>query len=528
MFSLLSWRSTESRSWEEELDCVNVRLLDRLASSFLNRSLRIKLTLSVVLPLVLILGTFTAIQYARYRRSVLDNLSLLTTQTSLIIENSLQHAMLSRNRDELQHTLDAIGENEMLQVVYLMDPSGKVVFAPKGEGVGMQLDNSEPSCLTCHSVPADERPSSVVITLPDGNRIFRSMNPIENHPPCYQCHDPEERLLGLLLTDTSMAPLEVPLASSLRENLIWWIATILVTVLVAYLAVNRFVIRRLEGLSTAISELGDGQFPPKLAETQPDEIGQLAGVFNAMSRRVKSREEENRKLSDKLRRQSLQRAELLKRQISAQENERKRVARELHDVLGQALSGLAFQFEAMRGLINSDPERAQSQLTKNLELINGTTEQMYDLILDLRPSTLDDLGLPAALRTYAERLFAGTGIAYEIDSTGMYERVQSEVETALYRIFQEALSNIMRHSGAEHVYIKLSRHDSIFEGEILDDGHGFDLETVETNGEAGRGLGLLGMQERAAECGGHLEIISGDGNGTIIRVRIPLKKRANG
>ena len=507
---------------------MKVRLLNRLTSSTPNRSLRTKLTLSLVLPLIIILGTITAIQYERHRKSVLDNLSLLTAQTSQIIENSLQHAMLSRNRDEIQRTLDAISENDMLRVVYLLDPAGQVVFAPQREGVGTQLDNRDPSCMSCHSMPADERRSSIVITLPGGDRIFRSMNPIENRPPCHECHDPEERLLGLLLTDTSMAPLELPLATDLRENLIWWIVTIFVTVLVAYLAVSRFVIRRLEGLAAAIVDLGHGQIPPLLPETQPDEIGQLARVFNSMSRRVKSREEENRKLSDKLRRQSLQRAELLKHQISAQENERKRVARELHDVLGQALSGLAFQSEVMRGLIISDPEGAQKLLAKNLTIINGTTEQMYDLILALRPSTLDDLGLPAALRTHADHLLAETGIAYDIDSQGMTERFQPEMETALYRIFQEALSNIIRHSEAEHVHIKLSRGDNFFEGEILDDGRGFDLLNVRTDGDASRGLGLLGMQERAAQCGGHLEINSKPGRGTSIRIRIPLNERVDG
>lgn len=498
-----------------------------MLSSF-KRSLRTKITISVVLPLLFILGSFTAIRYLRHKRAVLDNLSFLASQTSQVIEISLQQAMLSGNKEGLQNTLDDIGENEGIQVIYLMDASGRVVFAPKTEGVGRRLDHSDPACQPCHSLPIAERPGSTVVNLPDGERVFRSMNPIENRPTCQACHNPDERLLGLLLTDISMAPLESPLAADLRENLIWWVATILVTMLVANLAVDRFVIRRLEGLAAAIAGLNHEQLPPPLPDTQPDEIGQLASVFNAMTRRVEAREKENRTLSEDLRRQSMQRGELVKRLITAQEDERKRVARELHDELGQALTGLAFQAEVMQQLIISDPEGALYQLAQTRALINETAGQMYDLILALRPSALDDLGLAAALRANADRLLAGTGITFDLDSRGLSDRLQPEMETALYRIFQEALSNVLRHSGAEQVHIKLARRDNVFDGEIVDNGHGFDPQTVRLNGDAPRGLGLLGMQERVAQCGGQLEIISKPGSGTCIRIRIQLKERSDG
>ena len=141
---------------------------------FVRGSLRVKVTLGVVLPLVLILGTFSAIEYTRQREAVLTNLSFLASQTGQAIENSLQHAMLTQNLVELQHVLDSISEGESFRVIYLLDTSGQVTFAPKGEGVGTQLDNRESNCQPCHRLPVAERPGSVVITLADGQRVFRS------------------------------------------------------------------------------------------------------------------------------------------------------------------------------------------------------------------------------------------------------------------------------------------------------------------------------------------------------------------
>lgn len=496
--------------------------LESLRSRLLHLSLRAKITLSVILPLFVILGSFTGIQYVRHQKMVLENLSVLAAQTGLVIENSLRQAMLARDREELQHTLDSIGDSEMLSRVYLVDTSGRVVFSPDHQGVGDQLDNRDPTCQPCHKLPAAERPKSVVITLSDGQRVFRSMNPIENRPECQACHNSSDRLLGLLLTDISMTPIESSMAADFRESLLWWIATIIVTVLVANQAVSRFVIWRLEKLAKAIKDFGQGQLPSPLPETQPDEIGSLTSVFNAMTHQLKDRDTENRILSDNLRRQSSQRGELLKRLITAQEDERKRVARELHDELGQALAGLSFQLKILENSIDVESQQTAKQLNEIRSLVTRTSDRMYDLIMALRPSSLDDLGLTAALNTHAERMLSGSGISFEIDSRKLSERLPANLETALYRIFQEALSNIIHHANAKKIKIKLARENGFFEGHILDEGRGFILEEVQMDGQNPRGLGLLGMRERVTQFGGQMEILSKPGLGTSIHIKIPL------
>lgn len=496
--------------------------LERLFHSFARRNLRTKVTLGVVLPLLLVFGLFTTIEYFRQRALLLNNLSLLAANAGQVIENNLRHEMLRSDFEGVQELLDSIGANEAYQGLYLLDTTGEVIFAPDGTGVGSRLDNNQPDCQPCHRLSPEVRPSSIVVTTADGQRVFRSMQPIENDEACNECHDPEQKLIGVLLIDASITSIEAPLAIYLREKLMWWAATILTAVVVVNLALSRFVLGRLEKLANAISLFGHSQHPPPLDDNQTDEIGQLAEAFRIMTENVESRRKENRTLSEHVQRQSAQRGELLKRLITAQEDERKRVARELHDDMGQVFSGLAFRLEAIERDFASDPDHALQQLKQSQNIVANGTDRMYDLILALRPSALDDLGLVAALRSQAERILKQTGITFELDIKSMNGRLPPELETALYRIFQEALSNVVRHAEATKLSVTLACNDHTFEGKIEDNGRGFDLTSIQTNGDNIRGLGLLGMQERVIQCGGSMEIISNQGLGTKIRILIPL------
>ena len=488
------------------------------------RSLRAKVTISVVLPLILILGTFMVVEYQTQQNSILDNLALLASQTGQTIQSSLEIAMLNHNQEELQHILDSIGKSQILRIVYLLDTSGKVVFAPEGQGVGTQLDNRDSTCQPCHHLPPAQRPSSIVVSLSAGERVFRTMNPIVNMPQCQGCHDPKQHLNGVLLTDISMAPLEASLTKGLWQHFLWWIAAIIVSVIVANLVLDRFVLHRLQGITAAIRDLGLGQQSSPLPETHNDEVGQVSLAFNEMARQIEKRNTENEHLSEDLQRQITERGELLRRLITAQEDERARVARDLHDELGQALAGLSLQTEAIKAMILSNPEKALSFLNQTQNLIVDTSEKMYNLILALRPSVLDDLGLVAALRVHAERILKDTGIQFKLNASNFSERLPLEVETALYRIFQEAINNVVRHAHASKVYMSLSLENKIFRGEIVDDGQGFDFEAIRASSDKPRGLGLLGMQERVAQYHGKIEVSSSVENGTTIVIWIPLEE----
>jgi signal transduction histidine kinase len=485
-------------------------------------NLRTKVTLGVALPLLLILGVFTALEYGRHRTTLLDNLSLLASHAGQVVELNLRHQMLESDFDGVQELLAEIGAKEEFRVLYILNPSGEVVFASNAGDQGLMLDNREAECQDCHRLPANERPASVVATTSDGEPVFRSMRPIENSQACSRCHEPEQRILGLLLTDISIDPLQAPLSAHLRESIIWGIGGILVAIVVVNLALDRLVLRRLEGLTANIARFGQEQRLPPVIANEDDEIGQLLATFQTMAEKVAARSAENQMLSDSIQRQSVARGKLLKRLITAQEDERTRIARELHDNLGQLLGGLALRLEALERMTDPDSQQALEILNQAQSLVTFGTNRMYDLILDLRPAALDDLGLLATLRAHAQRTVNGTGLTVEFDTSGLNGRLPPEVETVLYRIFQEALNNVVRHAHATRVQVSLARRNHSLIGRIGDNGCGFDPVTINANPDNHRGLGLLGMQERVAHCGGRLEIRSQPGQGTILTIYIPL------
>ena len=141
----------------------------------LSNSLRAKITLGVILPLVIILGVFTIIENKRQQEVLLGHLTSSASRSVRVIENSLRHAMLKSDFSEVQTVLDSINEAEDFRVVYLLNTNGEIIFAPNQVGVGTRLNNVEPGCQPCHRLEANARPGSVIVTAEDGQRVFRSM-----------------------------------------------------------------------------------------------------------------------------------------------------------------------------------------------------------------------------------------------------------------------------------------------------------------------------------------------------------------
>lgn len=504
------------------------RLIKLTFVKFSSMNLRVKASLLILLPVIAVVVLSSAIGYFQQRERALASMSLLASQTGRVIENALKRDMLLSDFERIQSTFDSIGEDERIQLLYILDTSGKVVFAPKGKGVGRSLDNRDETCQPCHRLPASERPSGVVVTNAEGTRVFRSMHPIENRPECSACHDPDQELIGVLLTDFSIAPVENALAVDVRNNMAWWIGTVGVMVILVNLAIHHMVLRRISVLEQAITNFGHRGHPSRLAETPDDEIGRLSATFNVMTDQITEREKDNKILSEALQRRIAERGELLKRLIHAQEEERKRVARELHDEMGQALGSLALNIELARRSLQEDRETAWANLDRAGEIVSASTEQMYDLILGLRPSALDDLGLTTALKAHAQRTLKPAQISFDLETRDLTRRLPAEVETTLFRVFQEALTNIVRHSKAKHVTLRLALRDGYVEGEISDNGVGFDASPTSTAVKGARGLGLLGMRERVEQCHGEIEIHSQPGKGTRIWVQIPTGNKKDG
>jgi signal transduction histidine kinase len=210
--------------------------------------------------------------------------------------------------------------------------------------------------------------------------------------------------------------------------------------------------------------------------------------------------------------------------VFAQEDERRRIAREMHDQFGEQLTTLSFRIGALKEACVNRPE-----LGPQIDALEAVAQQLDrdvdHLVWALRPSALDDLGLRAALANYVNDWSARVGIGAELHTSGlMDERLPTEAETALYRIAQEALTNVARHSRARNVEVILERRPDYVLLIVEDDGVGFDPAEAETSKQ---GFGLLGMQERAALVGATLQIESETDRGTTILVRMAAARRAN-
>src|SRR5947209_15731862 len=206
--------------------------------------------------------------------------------------------------------------------------------------------------------------------------------------------------------------------------------------------------------------------------------------------------------------------------INAQEQERQRIARELHDETSQVLTSLMISLAVLEESIEA-PE-ARERIADTRALAHQTLRAIRSLSIDLRPSALDDLGLLPALRWYIKEYQKKCSIEVEFHAFGFKERLPAEMETALYRIVQESLTNTARHANAHKVSITLKEDTEAVYATITDDGRGFDYETLVKSGGQERSIGLAGMQERAVLLDGVLTIHSTPRQGTKVEARIPL------
>jgi two-component system, NarL family, sensor histidine kinase UhpB len=198
--------------------------------------------------------------------------------------------------------------------------------------------------------------------------------------------------------------------------------------------------------------------------------------------------------------------------LQAQEEERARVARDLHDEVNQSLTGLLLRLEAVR---EAAPPELETELAETKALANQAMQELLSLARQLRPTALDDLGLAAAIAGQVEQLARGE-IAAEFAAEGDFSDLDNDTQLVVYRVAQEALSNATRHSGAERIAVRLRRGDEDdVELDVVDDGRGFAFD------ESEGGLGIAGMRERALLIGAKLTIESRPGHGTTVHLSVP-------
>ncbi len=341
------------------------------------------------------------------------------------------------------------------------------------------------------------------------------------------------RILIRQRADEAIAP-----TAGLRRALLWLGPGLVALAMLFAWGAARSVRRSLAVLRREAERIAAGRMGDPIPKLGDDEVGRLGRSLDEMrvalkqslesveqanqllERRVEARTKELEGLYRQLREREEWRGELLRKVISAQEDERKRIARELHDETSQTLSALAIGLETALAKYPSDVSKARLVDAKALAV--RTINELHRLIYDLRPSVLDDLGLISAIRWYAERQLESRGISVRCEFADTDARLAPETETALFRVVQEAITNIAKHARAETVLIQCAVRDGALTIEIEDDGQGFDPSTLPPPAARERGLGLMGMRERVELLGGTLILDSAPGRGARIAVSVPV------
>jgi signal transduction histidine kinase len=452
-------------------------------------SVRTKI-LGIVLALVILLGAGVTIQ-SRY--------ALTATMSAQLEEQSV-----SVSRDLAARSTDPILLNDLLSLHDLLDetlannPNVRYAFIvdPQGQVIAQTFSGGfPPGLLSMNSVQPNEHHHTVLIKTNEG-LVWDTAVPILDGK------------VGTARVGLSDASMQAAL-STLTAQLLLTIVLVSATGILIAIFLTWILTRPILALVNATQAVAKGDFSPRVPRWANDEIGDLAVAFNKMTEELE-RTDELRRERESLRRQ------LLEKVIATQEDERRRIARELHDSTSQNLTSLLVGLRIME--VNCAQCATKSKASDMRQVASRTLDEVHDLSMRLRPRSLDDLGLAAALERLAQEWQARYKIPVDI-TIQLNERLPGDVETAIYRIVQEALTNVARHAQARSVSILVERHNDIVRAIVEDDGIGFD--TSANYGE--RHLGLLGMRERAELLNGTLTIESALEHGTSIFIEIPLQ-----
>lgn len=429
---------------------------------------------------------------------------LVRSAIANMMQERLQDQGLSIARDMAARSTDLILINDLFALHQLLvetqrhyhDVRYAFVVDPSGQVLAHTFEEGFPADLLGANVVAPQAFENTIPLTTDEGFVWDVAVPIfagEAGTARVGISDHSlHQTVALLTTQLGVAILAVLSVSLLAATLLTWILT-----------------RPILGLVEATRAVARGDFSPRVARWANDEIGDLAEAFNHMAAEL-GRMDDLRQDREQLRRQ------LLEGVIAAQEDERRRIARELHDSTSQSLTSLKV---GLRNLEHQCQLCAQQiHLTDMRRVVDVTLNEVHAIAVQLRPAVLDDLGLEAALERYIKQWRARFHIVVDLLVHLGPQRLPEGVETALYRIIQEAFTNIARHAEAHSVSVLVERNQQAVVVVIEDDGKGFDPDTVSMDGH----LGLLGMRERAELSGGHLTIESSPGRGSSLFIRIPL------
>jgi signal transduction histidine kinase len=455
-------------------------------------------------------------------KSQFEETALTVAET---LYDSLTSDMQSVRRDHIQDTVTRASAGATINEVVVLSSTQKVYASGEISEIG-QTRNDEYIALALETGETVTRTEEQY-----GRTEVCVVLPVFNAPQCHGCHDDDKVILGAIEVGLDRSSLDAQIRDqTMIMGLIAGLTFVTVGGSLAFMFRSTVAgpLSRLGGTARRIAE---GDFAARAEADARDEVGMLARTFNEMADHMEeyagALEESKRDLEQKVQDRTAQllematiRGQLLERLISAQEEERRRIARELHDEAGQALTMMMMDLARAADALPEGATEAREKLTQSRALAAQTLAELRKMIYDLRPEVLDQLGLVPAMRSYVRSRLEAENVKTRLRFVGLdQERLSPEVEITLFRIVQEAVTNIIRHSGASEVDIEVVRKGSIVTATVSDDGKGFDAEAAL---QAPESWGLRGIRERVAVVGGELSIESGPGRGTRIRISIPV------
>ena len=299
------------------------------------------------------------------------------------------------------------------------------------------------------------------------------------------------------------------------------LAALLASLAIAWLGARQ-LLRPLRALGMRATQIAGGDLSVPVTVARRDEVGELAQALESLRNSLKTALADAGHVHD-AQRLSATRGRLLDGLFARQEEERQRIAHELHEGMLQSLAALALGLDSLKDELTSAKEITRDRLAHSRTMALAMIRDLRRLAIELRPPALNDLGLAAALQSYAESRLPEKGVRIHFDASDMETRPSPLLETSLYRVAQEAIDNIATHAEAKIVRITLRCDGQLLRLTVEDDGKGFEPAEVLADPNAVRGLGVLSMQERIAHLGGTFSVESAPGQGTRVRAEVPLE-----
>ena len=322
--------------------------------------------------------------------------------------------------------------------------------------------------------------------------------------------------MGQVLAGFSLSWMEAAINKARFRGIIIAVSEIFLTVLATVL-IGLHLTRRLGVLASAAESVGAGDYTVMVPTETDDEVGKTTAAFNRMVREVSSRTQLLKQEEEKSRTLLVENRRLVHTSLDVQEEERKHLARELHDELGQCITAIQADAGSIRDLSAGRDERTGASAKAILDVSSRIYDVVHSMMTRLRPGILDDLGLVAALKDdLSAWMRRNPQTMCSLNTTGQLDNLGERINITVYRIIQECLTNVAKHAGASSVSIDLARESDRLLLRIEDDGRGMPV-----TGSSG-GLGLIGMRERVEALGGVFRTAV-EGKGFLIDITIPLQ-----